>query len=136
MDNNFYTPEELAFLENNPQQQQQLPEPPEQASQVHCSPSMITSTPEEQMLAAQSKLNQYEKPVSVAHEVVQIIAGLIFMLVPMFLGVSFFHSMRSTVAYETPVTLMPFAFLGIFIIVGLTNIIKSIVRLVKMLKEK
>lgn len=132
MDNNFYTPEELAFLENNPQQQQQLPEPPEQASQVHCSPSMITSTPEEQMLAAQSKLEQLHTPVSIAREAISIFTGLVFIIIPVVLCTV----MLTTMSLEMPVILAPIIFWSVFFITGLTSTIKSIVRLVKMLKEK
>ena len=73
--------------------------------------------------------------VSVYRSVVQIIAGLIFVLMPLFMLTSMLSAMK-TDGESDPVVLVPILMISLFVLVGAGIVVKAVVSLISTFKNK
>ena len=73
--------------------------------------------------------------VSVYRSVVQIIAGLIFVLMPLFMLTSMLSAMK-TDGSSDPVVLVPILMISLFVLVGAGIVVKAVVSLISTFKNK
>ncbi len=153
MSDQFYTKEELELL-NSSEPVPQEPQPiryntaaPNGMSQPmdDVPPSMANCTPEQLELIAKmqgktvistSTISTEQKGSAITGAVFSIIFGLVFMLIPLMMGVTTVLSMKATGDFDGVVAFVPLVMVGIFVMVGATTVVKGIIKLVKHIRNK
>ena len=153
MSDQYYTKEELELLGSSepvPQEPQPIryttPAPNGISQPIDdVPPSMANYTPEQLELIAQMQgktviptgtMSTVQKGSEITSAVFSIIFGLVFMLIPLMMGVTAVLSMKATGDLNGVVAFIPIVMIGLFVMVGATTAVKGVIKLVKHIKNK
>lgn len=132
MEQQYYTKEELELL-NTPSASEALPPQP-----IHAAPESMGVTPEQQELMA--KLQSTSTGVRSAGELTSavffIIFGLVFMIIPLSMGLTMALAMKATGDLDGGFWLVPLGMVSIFVLAGGAVVIKGVKKLVRYIKKK
>ncbi len=134
MEQHYYTKEELELL-NTPSAEVELP--PEPVSYAPQNGTDAPAAPEQLEHTAQMHPKSIEigKGSQLVRAVLSIVFGLVFMGVPLMIGLTLVLSMKATGDIDGPLLLVPLVMVSIFVFVGGRIMVSGIITLVKFIKK-
>ncbi len=141
MEQPYYTPEELELLNQVPSQPSEPQNLPQNVvdyrEQIPLAPTDTVYEKvndfRQNVAPAVDKINSTASIVSAA---ISVFVGIMFIAVPLSMMSSMIFIFQSADAEEQTITLMPIAFLLVFIIVGVWTAIKGVKNLIKCIRKK